>query len=202
MTKQKSRSNRIIGILSSMMVLLFAGILVLRLSPWGWPEQAVAQETMAHDIVPITLELKQGTVELELWRDVAPKHVERISTLASQGFYNGIVFHRVIDGFMAQTGDPTGTGMGGSELPDLEAEFGDEPFMRGSLGMARAASPDSANSQFFITFQETSHLNGQYTVFGRVASGMEHVDALKKGAGSGGMVDGPDSIISMTVSEQ
>ena len=121
---------------------------------------------------------------------------------ASEGAYDGVVFHRVIDGFMAQTGDPTGTGTGGSQLPDLQAEFGDEPFVRGSLGMARSASPNSANSQFFIMFDEASHLNGQYTNFGRVVSGMEHIDALKKGSpADNGTVVEPDSIVSMSTAE-
>src|SRR5690606_27805487 len=113
--------------------------------------------------------------------DLAPCHVEQVTTLINQGFYDGIVFHRVIDGFMAQTGDPTGTGMGGAELPDIPAEFSDASFARGTLGMARSQSPNSANSRFFIVFEPAPHLNGQYTVFGEVTSGMEHVDALKKG---------------------
>ncbi len=200
MAEQKSRTDRIIGILSSLMVVVFAAILVVRLTPWGWSEEAMASEGMCtgKDKIDITLELKDGPVGLELWCDVAPAHVERIASLAAEGFYNGVVFHRVIDGFMAQTGDPTGTGMGGSDLPDLKAEFNDKPFERGTLGMARSADPDSANSQFFITFGDTPHLNGQYTVFGKVVSGMEHVDAIKKGDGANGMVNDPDSIVSMT----
>jgi len=204
MAETKSQTNRVIGFLTLLFVLVFAGVLLMRYSPWGTPEPApaVVQSAGEHDVVPVTLTLKGGEVQLELWRDVAPKHVERITTLAAQGFYDGIVFHRVIDGFMAQTGDPTGTGMGGSDLPDLAAEFGEEPFVRGSLGMARSASPDSANSQFFIMFEEAAHLNGQYTVFGRVASGMEYVDALKKGSpADNGTVQEPDAIISMTLAE-
>nr|WP_310622125.1 peptidylprolyl isomerase [Pseudovibrio sp. M1P-2-3] len=141
------------------------------------------------------IDLKDGRVEIELLPDVAPKHVERIKTLANQGFYDGIVFHRVIDGFMAQTGDPTGTGRGGSDLPDLPAEFSKVPFERGTLGMARSASPDSANSQFFIMFDNGSFLNGKYTVFGQVTSGMEFVDKIKRGE----PVRNPDKIIKMRV---
>lgn len=129
----------------------------------------------------LVITLAGGPVTVELLPDVAPQHVERIKTLARDGFYDGIVFHRVIDGFMAQTGDPTGTGRGGSDLPDLPAEFSDTPFERGTLGMARTQNPNSANSQFFITFGPTPHLNGQYTVWGRVVDGMEHVDAIKRG---------------------
>lgn len=208
MVDKPSRNQRIIRILASLMVLVFAAVLVLRLSPWGTPEPVVTSptdrttEAVEVDIVPITLELASGPVEIELWRHIAPKHVERITALAAEGFYDGIVFHRVIDGFMAQTGDPTGTGSGGSDLPDLEAEFSNEPFERGTLGMARTNDPNSANSQFFITFGETAHLNGQYTVFGQVVSGMENVDAIKKGAqAQNGLVTDPDAIVKMTVSE-
>ena len=129
----------------------------------------------------ILMELKGGTVTIELLHDVAPQHVERMKTLARAGAYDNVAFHRVIDGFMAQTGDPTGTGMGGSDYPDLRAEFSSEPFRRGTLGMARSQHPDSANSQFFICFDDASFLNGQYTVFGEVVEGMEHVDAIAKG---------------------
>ncbi len=122
-----------------------------------------------------------GTVTMELLPDVAPQHVERLKTLTRQGFYDGIIFHRVIPGFMAQTGDPTGTGMGGSELPDLPAEFSDENFGRGVVGMARAQSPNSANSQFFICFDDCSFLNGQYTVFAKVTDGMEFIDSVAVG---------------------
>lgn len=122
-----------------------------------------------------------GTVTMELHPDVAPKHVERLKTLTREGFYDGIVFHRVIEGFMAQTGDPTGTGMGGSELPDLPAEFSDKNYGRGTVGMARANDPNSANSQFFICFNDCSFLNGQYTVFATVTDGMEFIDAVNRG---------------------
>jgi peptidylprolyl isomerase len=146
----------------------------------------------------IVLTTKTGPVTIRLRPDLAPQHVERIKTLTKEGFYDGVVFHRVIDGFMAQTGDPTGTGMGGSKLPDLPAEFTPTPFKRGTLGMARARSPNSANSQFFICFADASNLNGQYTVFGEVVSGMENVDKIKKAEGDpNGMVKGPDKIVSM-----
>ncbi len=129
----------------------------------------------------LTFTLETGDVVIQLRPDLAPGHVARISELAQEGFYDGVVFHRVIDGFMAQGGDPTGTGMGGSSKPDLKAEFNAEPHVRGTCSMARAMNPNSANSQFFICFQDCSFLNGQYTVWGQVISGMEHVDALPKG---------------------
>lgn len=150
----------------------------------------------------LLLQLKDGTVEIKLFPNLAPKHVERITTLANQGFYDGVVFHRVIEGFMAQTGDPTGTGRGGSDLPDLPAEFSSKPFDRGILGMARSQSPNSANSQFFIMFAEGHFLNSQYTVFGEVVSGMELVDAIKKGdRNQNGQVSNPDKIIKMRTSD-
>ena len=132
----------------------------------------------------LVLELSTGgNVEIEMLPNRAPGHVDRIKKLARDGFYDGIVFHRVIDGFMAQTGDPTGTGTGGSDEPDLKAEFTDYPYKRGTVGMARTAAPDTANSQFFICFTDDgcSFLTGQYTVWGQVTSGMEHVDAIAKG---------------------
>ena len=122
-----------------------------------------------------------GDVVIKLRPDLAPGHVERIASLAREGFYDGVVFHRVIPGFMAQGGDPTGTGTGGSDLPDLKAESNDEPHVRGTCSMARTANPNSANSQFFICFDDARFLDGQYTVWGEVESGMEHVDALPKG---------------------
>ncbi len=143
------------------------------------------------------MELKSGTVKIALRDDLAPNHVERIKQLVSEKFYDGIIFHRVIDGFMAQTGDPTGTGMGGSDYPDLRAEFSSEPFLRGTLGMARSQHPDSANSQFFICFQDASWLNGQYTVFGEVVEGMEHIDAITRGEPPAE----PDQIISLTLDD-
>jgi len=135
---------------------------------------------MADDTLTLTLD-SGGDVVIQLRPDLAPGHVERIKTLASEGFYDGVVFHRVIPGFMAQGGDPTGTGMGGSKLPDLKAEFNTEPHVRGVCSMARSSNPNSANSQFFICFDDATFLDRQYTVWGVVTSGMEHVDALPKG---------------------
>ena len=129
----------------------------------------------------LTLTVDTGDIVIKLRPDLAPGHVERISTLASEGFYDGVIFHRVIDGFMAQGGDPTGTGMGGSKKPDLKAEFNREPHIRGVCSMARASNPTRANSQFFICLDDARFLDGQYTVWGEVTSGMEHVDALPKG---------------------
>ena len=129
----------------------------------------------------LILELETGEVVIELLPAVAPSHVERIKRLARDGFYDGIIFHRVIPGFMAQTGDPSGTGRGGSDLPDLGAEFSDVPFERGTVGMARTRDPDSANSQFFIMYASAPHLDGQYTVWGRVVDGMTNVDAIAPG---------------------
>lgn len=129
----------------------------------------------------LTFTLETGDVVIQLRPDLAPGHVERIAELASEGFYDGVVFHRVIDGFMAQGGDPTGSGMGGSSKPDLAAEFSREPHVRGVCSMARSSNPNSANSQFFICFDDARFLDGQYTVWGQVISGMEHVDALPKG---------------------
>ena len=134
------------------------------------------------DANTLTLTLSSGgDVVIKLLPDVAPGHVERITTLAGEGFYDGVKFHRVIPGFMAQGGDPTGTGMSGSKLPDLKAEFNDTKHVRGTCSMARTAAPNSANSQFFICFDDASFLDKQYTVWGQVESGMEHVDALPKG---------------------
>ena len=147
----------------------------------------------------LTLNLKSGPVRIELRPDLAPNHVARIKELTQEGFYDGIVFHRVIAGFMAQTGDPTGTGTGGSKKPNLKAEFSRERHVRGTCSMARSSSPDSANSQFFICFADSPWLDGQYTVWGKVIEGMEHVDAIKKGAGDGGSVSNPDKIVSMTL---
>jgi peptidylprolyl isomerase len=130
----------------------------------------------------LTLSLSSGgDVVIKLRPDLAPGHVQRITDLANSGFYDGVVFHRVIPGFMAQGGDPTGTGYHGSDQPDLKAEFSREPHKRGTASMARSANPDSANSQFFICFDDASFLDGQYTVWGEVESGMEHVDALPVG---------------------
>ncbi len=166
------------------------------------------KQTYAKEIKMI-LKLKDGDVKIELYPNVAPKHVERIKFLADKGEYDNVVFHRVIDGFMAQTGDVqfgnssnsnfdlNKAGMGGSNLPDLNAEFNDLPHQRGTLSMARSQNPNSANSQFFICFKEASFLDRQYTVFGKVIEGMEFVDQIKKGdSNNNGSVKDPDKIIS------
>ena len=154
------------------------------------------------------LKLKDGDLKIELFPDVAPNHVKRIKELANSGKYDGVVFHRVIDGFMAQTGDVqfgnsssesfnlSRAGMGGSDMPDLKEEFNDLPHERGTLSMARSSDPNSANSQFFICFGPTPHLDRQYTVFGKVIEGMEFVDMIAKGDGPNGSVSNPDKIIS------
>ena len=145
-------------------------------------ETAMAQTTQTLDPEnTLVLTLKDGPVTIRLRPDLAPTHVARIKELARQGFYNGTPFHRVIEGFMAQGGDPTGTGTGGSDLPDLPAEFSKLPHDRGTLGAARSSNPNSANSQFFINFSDNHFLNGRYTVYGRVISGMEHVDKITRG---------------------
>jgi cyclophilin family peptidyl-prolyl cis-trans isomerase len=145
----------------------------------------------------LILDLKTGPVTIVLKPDVAPEHVKRIKELTRKGFYDGVVFHRVIPGFMAQTGDPTGTGSGGSDLPNLKAEFSDTPHKRGTVSAARTANPNSANSQFFICFDEAPWLDRQYSVWGEVVSGMDHVDAIKKGGEhSNGEISGePDKIL-------
>ena len=165
--------------------------------------QLIAKENI------MILKLKDGDVKIELFEDKAPNHVKRIKKLAEEGKYDGVVFHRVIDGFMAQTGDVKfgnssndtfdlkKAGMGGSDLPDLEEEFSDLPHQRGTLSMARSQDPNSANSQFFICFKESSFLDRQYTVFGKVIEGMELVDKIKRGdEGNNGSVSNPDKIIS------
>ena len=143
----------------------------------------------------LIMETTKGRVVIELRPDLAPGHVERIKTLARQGFYDGIAFHRVIEGFMAQTGCPHGTGTGGSDLPDLKAEFNAEPHVRGTCSMARTNQPHSANSQFFICFDDARFLDGQYTVWGQVVDGMDNIDKIKRGE----PVKDPDSILSMQV---
>ena len=154
------------------------------------------------------LKLKDGDVKIELFPDIAPKHVERIKTLANEGKYDNVVFHRVIEGFMAQTGDVQfgnsssdkfdlgRAGTGGSTLPDLPAEFSDIPHEKGVLSMARSSDPNSGNSQFFICFESAPHLDRNYTVFGKVVEGIEFVDMIKRGEGSSGAVSNPDKIIS------
>ncbi|MEM7059740.1 MAG: peptidylprolyl isomerase [Pseudomonadota bacterium] len=160
----------------------------------------------------LTLTLKDGDVVIEMLQDVAPKHVEQITKIVQDGSYDGIAWHRVIDGFMAQTGDvehgkvgddgsaSNRAGTGGSKYGNIDAEFSKLPFDRGVCGMARSQMPNSANSQFFIMFEESPHLNGQYTVWGRVTSGMEHVDAIKMGGGGNGSVSQPDVIIKAAIS--
>ncbi len=146
----------------------------------------------------IYLDTKDGRITIQLRPDLAPKAAAQLRTLTKRGFYNGIVFHRVIDGFMAQTGDPTGTGTGKSDLPNIPAEFSKESFKRGTVGMARSSDPNSANSQFFICFGDASFLNNQYTVVGQVTSGMDIVDKIKKGSSAdNGSVSNPDKIIKM-----
>ncbi|MET0606432.1 MAG: peptidylprolyl isomerase [Beijerinckiaceae bacterium] len=145
----------------------------------------------------IAIDTKDGRVVVRLRPDLAPKHVAQITALTKRGFYDGIGFHRVIDGFMAQTGDPTGTGMGGSDMPNVPAEFTQTPFKRGSVGMARSSDPNSANSQFFICYDGCGSLTGQYTIWGEVVSGMDAVNKIKRGSGQNGMVSGPDKIVRM-----
>jgi peptidylprolyl isomerase len=155
---------------------------------------------MAEQPDTVKLELKSGTVTIELLPQLAPNHVQRIKELARDGFYDGLPFHRVITGFMAQTGDPTGTGSGKSSKPNLKAEFSREPHVRGVCSMARSNDPNSANSQFFICLADAPWLDGQYSVWGRVIDGMDHVDAIKKGSSSNnGAVLDPDRIIKMTL---
>ncbi len=163
--------------------------------------QASAQQAKGKLDLENTLyiDLKYGRVVIEMLPKTAPRHVERIKILARQKFYDGVVFHRVIDGFMAQTGDPTGTGMGGSKLSDLKAEFSDEPHIRGAVSMARATNPNSGNSQFFIVTHDSRFLDSQYTVWGRVVKGMEFVDKIKKGEGASGKVSNPDTMLKVRV---
>jgi cyclophilin family peptidyl-prolyl cis-trans isomerase len=172
---------------------------------------AAINVSWADDANTMTIKLKDGEVKVELLPDLAPKHVEQIKALAKEGAYDNVVFHRVIPGFMAQTGDvqygntekgfnPQAAGTGGSTRPDLPAEFSKEPFVRGTVGMARAQSPNSANSQFFIMFTEYPSLNGQYTVVGKVTSGMDIVDKIKKGSeADNGAVENPDKMLKVTV---
>lgn len=155
------------------------------------------QSALANGANTLIMELRTGKVTIEMRPDLAPNHVARIKELVRQGFYDGLKFHRVIKGFMAQTGDPLGNGSGGSGQK-LRAEFTPTPFERGTVGMARGSDPDSADSQFFITFERAPHLNGQYTVWGEVTDGMEHVDRIKKGEPAlNGLVQNPDRIVRM-----
>ena len=167
----------------SKLTILLLGIVAAALSPAMAQTAAPVSAPTAPDLENmLVLDLSTGgRVTIQMFPAVAPTHVERIKTLTRQGFYNGVIFHRVIDGFMAQTGDPKGTGQGGSELPDLKAEFNDTPHLRGTVSMARTNEPDTANSQFFICFQPRFSLDKKYTVFGRVTSGMQFVDAIERG---------------------
>jgi len=183
MTAPLKRAGFIVGIIVAAFAAFFA---ITSMAP-----QAMAQSGTPHWII----ELKDGTVDIELLPAVAPLHVARITELTEAKFYDGIVFHRVIDGFMAQSGDPTGTGMGGSDKPDVQAEFNKESFTRGAVGAARSTDPNTFNSQFFICFADCTFLNGQYTVFGRVVSGMEAVDKITRGEPPAN----PDKIISAKI---
>jgi len=157
---------------------------------------AIAQEADPENT--LILETKNGKIVIKLRPDLAPKHVAQIKALVARKFYDGIVFHRVIAGFMAQTGDPKGTGEGGSDLPDIPAEFTPTPFKRGTLGMARTSDPNSANSQFFICLADAPFLDGKYTVFGEVVSGMDVVDKIKKGdEANNGAVANPDKMLKL-----
>ena len=193
-------ANRMVGILVFAFVALFALMVALPYLPFG--QTPAAAQSVPADAPIATLTLESGDVQIALRPDLAPEHVKRITELANSGFYDGLKFHRVIDGFMAQTGDPLGNGMGGSDLPDLAAEFSNAAFVRGTVGMARSANPDSANSQFFIVTADAPHLNGQYTLFGNVISGMELVDGLEQGdPRANGMVENPDIMVSLRVTE-
>ena len=178
------RAGVLVGIIAAAFAAFFAVSTIA-------PSAAKAQSGTPHWVI----ELKDGVVDIELLPAVAPLHVQRVTELTEAGFYNGIVFHRVIDGFMAQSGDPTGTGMGGSDKPDVQAEFNKESFTRGAVGAARSSDPNSFNSQFFICFQDCTFLIGQYTVFGRVVSGMEAVDAITRGEPPAN----PDKILSAKI---
>jgi peptidylprolyl isomerase len=172
---------------------------VSRRAVLAFPLLAAAGAAFADDDAnTMILTTKHGKVVIKLRPDLAPKHVAQIKTLVKRKFYDGVVFHRVIPGFMAQTGDPTGTGSGGSDLPDLNSEFTSTHFKRGTVGMARASDPNSANSQFFICLGDASFLDGQYTVFGEVVSGMDVVDKIKAGTQeNNGAVDNPDKMITL-----
>jgi peptidylprolyl isomerase len=179
---------------------LIAGAAITTLT-WGATMSDTADaQTKLDPENTIDLDLKQGRVVIQLFPDLAPKTVAQIKTLARKGFYDNTPFHRVIEGFMAQGGDPTGTGTGGSDLPDLPAEFTTKRhFLRGTCGMARTSDPNSGNSQFFIMFAPAPNLDGQYTIWGQVVQGMEFVDQIKRGSGSGGTVRDPDRIVHMRV---
>ena len=154
------------------------------------------------DFTHINIELEQGNVKIKLKPDLAPNHSQRIVDLANEGFYDGVVFHRVIPDFMAQTGDPTGTGTGSSDKPNLEQEFSSEKHIRGTVSMARSNDPNSGNSQFFICYKDCPWLDAQYTVWGQVEEGMELIDNLKKGTDGSGIVSDPDKMIKVTATKE
>jgi cyclophilin family peptidyl-prolyl cis-trans isomerase len=182
----------------SKIILAVAILAVAALFHLNAPVQAQSDGAALDPQNTLLLVTKDGRVTIRLRDDLAPKHVAQIKALTKRSFYDGIVFHRVIDGFMAQTGDPTGTGAGRSDLPNIPAEFSSTPFKRGSVGMARSSEPDSANSQFFICFDGCASLTGQYTLFGDVVAGMDIVDKIKKGdPRMNGTVSSPDRIVSM-----
>lgn len=178
MNSPLKRAGAILGVVAAVAAAMFGAAIAM-------PSASLGQETKPH----LMLTLDKGVIDIELLQDLAPLHVERIVTLTERGDYNGVVFHRVIDGFMAQTGDVqygkgadlSYAGMGGSDLPDVKAEFSAEPFIRGVVGAARTQDPDTFNSQFFICFKDCTFLDGQYTVFGKVVAGMDVVDAITKG---------------------
>ena len=208
MSTSSSLRHRLIAGLVALVVLVFGAILYTTyngLGLFGSSDASSTNSVASTGAEPdtsgfpiIDMKLETGTVSILLRPDLAPNHVQRIIDLSESGFYDGVPFHRVIEGFMAQTGDPTGTGTGGSDLPDLEPEFNDRAFERGTLGMARSRALNSANSQFFIVYDSAPHLNGQYTLFGKVIAGMDLIDGLKKGSPSNnGLVENPDHVISM-----
>lgn len=197
-TPQKP-ANRKVGAFALGALALAGIVFAAPYLPFG--QTSANAQTPAPEGAPIaTLTLESGDVTIALRPDLAPAHVERITELANSGFYDGLVFHRVIADFMAQTGDPRGNGTGGSDLPDIEAEFSNEPFVRGTLGMARSMSPNSANSQFFIVTADSAHLNGQYTLFGNVIDGMDLIDGIELGdPRANGTVANPDTMVSLRV---
>src|SRR6185437_1422893 len=169
---------------------LIAGAAIVTLTGGLTMSETTEAQTKLDPQNTLYMDLKQGRVVIELFPDLAPKAVERIKTLAREGYYDNTPFHRVIEGFMAQGGDPTGSGTGGSKLPNLPAEFSQRHFLRGTCGMARSSDPNSANSQFFIMFAPGPSLDGKYTIWGQVVRGMEYVDQIKRGTGPNGMVEG------------
>ncbi len=203
----RKRDGIIAAALTLTGVAIWAAFLV-----WGTGGSALADDTPGPNLVIEVGGSHTGTIVVDLLPNVAPKHVERVIALAKAGKYDGVVFHRVIDGFMAQTGDVqfgrrggdlSRAGMGGSDLPDLKAEFSNVPFELGTLGMARSSDPDSANSQFFIMFGPAKHLNGQYTVFGRVIEGLETLNNIKLGdSAQNGKVTDPDYMVKVTVTNE